>query len=289
METFNRLIPIAYAQPEQHILMTPLNGATFSKNSAVEITALTGLLTPEILMMMNSSCRSGGHYLPFSDMAVAGVASTTATKGVKDANVKTSIISKTLKQNKNVGKDFRRETFLLYSRYATGSLPGNLDPMKLIDEYNLEQTTRLQLLRAASQTKTQVNIAILSRQPPKDPNCQPPPNGGQQIIDHTTPKKATQESTSSDKDKSGTKSTGSDSKSPQETPTKKKRQEPPAVDTTQAPEQQQPAVEQTPLAQQQVEPVQPVAPAQPIDEPMVIDIPELEKKVWAKEVEAELG
>lgn len=170
IHTFNRLTDLAYGRPDQTVLMTPLAGAIFSKDSLEaihkelsELAIRKGVQPAEniqtIIKQVNSSCQSGGQYLNESEMYIAAVAVITATRNVKNENVKYSIIAKTLKQYQTAGKAWDQEKFLIFSGHATGGLPSELMPQTLIEAYSKEQTTRMQFRLAARQTEMTVKIA----------------------------------------------------------------------------------------------------------------------------------
>lgn len=99
------------------------------------------------LVMINESCQSGGQYLHNSDITVAAVAVTVATKNVKDKKIKNGIISKTIKEYINVKKAaFDKPKFVALFKYAFGGLPADLEPDEFTQE--VEEIKRISAVAA---------------------------------------------------------------------------------------------------------------------------------------------
>nr|QMP82260.1 nucleocapsid protein [Blattodean phasma-related virus OKIAV238] len=120
----------------QPMLLTPLAGAVFSKDDIIKIANSIRSSVPNTLAMINSSCQSGGQYLNESNNAVASIASIVSTRGLKDENIKISIINKTMKQYIAAKKPFDESIFNTFAIYANGGVPANLQAQKLIDLFN---------------------------------------------------------------------------------------------------------------------------------------------------------
>lgn len=121
------------------------------------------LKVSEVVRMLNSSCQSGGHYLKDSELAVAALASIVATsklaaKGKNDE--RNQIITKVIKQYLNHKKAYTASVFTALSRVATGGVPTDMEPSKLIKIYNVnKEIGKVSKLDAVAASRlTEVNI-----------------------------------------------------------------------------------------------------------------------------------
>lgn len=139
MVTFSDAIAHCYMR-SQSKLLTPICGAIFSRDSIAEMSTDLGIEEINCLKIINDSSTSGGQYLPNSDIACAIVCVIAATKKVTDKNVRDSIITKTVKQYIHQKKEYSRDRFIIFAKYALGGVPPGLDAGTLIELFNETQT-----------------------------------------------------------------------------------------------------------------------------------------------------
>lgn len=145
------------------IIMTPLAGAIFSKQDLEKLAkevhgdCYTNVNMAQLICAIMQSCQSGGHHLKYSKCHIAIVASICATKNMKDKRLRDTIISKTYKQYVASGKDMDREKFIIYAKYATGGVPVEYMPEKLIELYDSAQLTGLKAAKEAAATVVSKN------------------------------------------------------------------------------------------------------------------------------------
>ena len=96
MNTFSRICVLSAAN--NMFILTPLTGAIFSREDREEISAIFNTDPSEAVVILNSSCQSGGQYLPYSDGSTTIVAAFAATRDLKDGNLGKSIVTKITKQ-----------------------------------------------------------------------------------------------------------------------------------------------------------------------------------------------
>lgn len=163
IETMNRITDICVMQNPPTVMLTPLCGAIFSRNDISKMVEVLGLPLSTVVRMLNTSCQSGGHYLEDSELAVAALASIVAnnklgSKGKNDE--RTQIITKVIKQYLNHQKTYTPSVFTALSRFATGGVPTDLEPNKLIKIYtaNKEIGKVSKLGAIAASRLTKVNI-----------------------------------------------------------------------------------------------------------------------------------
>lgn len=135
MLTMNGITDICSVQKMPVIMLTPLCGAIFSKLDIFKLVKKLGFPLNELVKTLNNSCQSGGHYLEYSALSVVAVASIVATKNLpikKKNEERVQIITKTIKHYLNVHKEYDQTVFLVISEFATGGIPSNLEPAKLI-------------------------------------------------------------------------------------------------------------------------------------------------------------
>lgn len=157
--TFSRLVKLAMKETNPILLMTPLAGACFSKDD-MQMQRMTEELNTElteVLIIINESCQSGGHYLDNSDGSVAACAAISATRGLKDEDVKRSIVTKIVKQYFSRGKELDAIKLSIVSKYATGGIPSEFSYDNLLSAFKSAQSApnRLKSLNAV---KTQESI-----------------------------------------------------------------------------------------------------------------------------------
>lgn len=141
--------------------MTPLACAIFSKTDVIPLTNhlynndTTKIV--DVLQSINISCQPGAHYLKGSKFHIAVVAVNTATKNMKDDKIRNMIIGKVCKQYNTAKKPFDHVMFEKYSDYATGGVPIELSPEKLIKIYDEAQLKRSRLLRSIAESTLKVS------------------------------------------------------------------------------------------------------------------------------------
>lgn len=158
LEQLNRL---GEAQEPPTRLLTPLAGAVFSKEDIPKIARDLKVDSPTILNVINSSSQSGGHYTMSSNMACAAVCAIMSTKGLKDKDIKVSIISKTLRQYLAKQKQWEVGTFEVYAKYAHGGIPDGMEPenlMSMLDTIQLTALTARKAKQAAETTGIEVTV-----------------------------------------------------------------------------------------------------------------------------------
>lgn len=169
IETMNRITDICVSLNPPTVMLTPLCGAIFSRNDIPKMVKDLNLKVSEVVRMLNTSCQSGGHYLRDSELAVAALASIVATaklgaKGKHDERVQ--IITKVIKQYLNHKKTYTSSIFVSLSRFATGGVPTDLEPGKLIKIYSankeLNKTSKLDAIAAARLTRLNVEGSRLA-------------------------------------------------------------------------------------------------------------------------------
>lgn len=158
MDTFDKLALLALGTTIPKTLFTPLSGAIFSKNDLCSMSRELSIQYNKtydeatVLTMINNSCQSNGHHLDNSNAAIALVAACVATRNIKDDKVKFSIISKIGKQYIKKGKNFNENTFDIFAKYATGGVPSNMEPKKLIARLEDVQISTRQAAIASKNT-----------------------------------------------------------------------------------------------------------------------------------------
>uniref|UniRef100_A0AAT9JEX4 Nucleocapsid protein n=1 Tax=Blattella germanica phasmavirus 1 TaxID=3133448 RepID=A0AAT9JEX4_9VIRU len=164
-------------------MLTPLAGAVFSKDDIAEISAIVRMTQSTVVSIINSSCQSGGQYLTNARCDVAAIAGIVATRGIKDDQMKASIINKTVKQYLNRNKPFDFEIFNTFAKYAHGGVPmeysaSNL--MKIFKEtQDINKRERMpknsDVVRSTGQTmlSSRVNVPTLeiTQRPPTAPSA----------------------------------------------------------------------------------------------------------------------
>nr|WQM60715.1 MAG: putative N protein [Phasmaviridae sp.] len=134
--TFGQLIK--FAINEDKILMTPLAGAIFSRVDIKELHEKllqykSDLTIADVVITINTSCIPGGQYLPTSTAHCAAVCSIVATTNMKDQTLRSSIISKTVRQYLAAGKTLDKVLFGIYAQFANGGIPNGLEPDTLLE------------------------------------------------------------------------------------------------------------------------------------------------------------
>lgn len=148
MVTFSKAIGLIYSN-QQIILMTPLCGAIYSRESIPMMSKDLGLEEIEVIRTINDSTASGGHNLPHSDTACAIAAMISATKKVCAKNVREAMIAKTVKQYSAKGKPYLPKQFEIYAKYALGGVPPGMDSETLIQNFTNIQTQEVNARMAA--------------------------------------------------------------------------------------------------------------------------------------------
>lgn len=150
-------------------MLTPLCGAIFSRNAIHKMVDELRMEAKDVVRMLNTSCQSGGHYLRESQLSVAALASIVATtklgaKGKHDERVQ--IITKVVKQYLNHKKQYDAQVFAILSRFATGGVPTDLEPNKLIKFYSANKefgkTSKLGAIAASKLARLDVDGSRLA-------------------------------------------------------------------------------------------------------------------------------
>lgn len=169
IETMNRITDICVKQSPPTVMLTPLCGAIFSRTDIMKMVEVLRLDLPVVVRMLNTSCQSGGHYLADSELAVAALASIVATSklGAKGKNdERNQIITKVIKQYLNHQKAYTPSIFTALSRFATGGVPTDLEPNKLIKIYNINkelvQVSKLGAIAASRLTRFNIDGSRLA-------------------------------------------------------------------------------------------------------------------------------
>ncbi|CAH0563010.1 unnamed protein product [Brassicogethes aeneus] len=179
MDTFDKLAVIAYNMSIPKSLFTPLAGAIFSKNDLWSMSKELSsyfkktYTESEVLTMINNSCQSNGHHLGNSNAAIALVSACVATRNIKDDKVKFSIISKIGKQYVKKGKNFNEFTFDIFSKYATGGVPSNMEPKKLLARLEEVQISTRQAAIASKNTalSSTIEVPVIWKKPLGASDC----------------------------------------------------------------------------------------------------------------------
>lgn len=159
-QTFLKAIEFCYMN-NGAILMTPLCGAVFSRDSIAEMSKELNLEYVSVISMLNASTTAGGQYLLESNLACAVIAMISATKRVSDKNLRNSMLTKLVKQYSGKKKTFDHETFKVVSKYALGGVPPGLDPETLITTYENIQSNEVSLrARAKAQMESEIKVRI---------------------------------------------------------------------------------------------------------------------------------
>jgi len=146
-------------------VLAPLAGAVFSKDCIKEIARDRGISHEETVNMINASCEGGGHQLYSSDGNVAIVAALCASRGIKDYNQRTNLVTKTFKQYASIGKRPDLDGIKFYSKFATGGMPPDMTLKSMVEimetaqqEYSV--TLRQQMQASMVQARSQVGQPV---------------------------------------------------------------------------------------------------------------------------------
>nr|WVD52798.1 NP [Wugcerasp virus 9] len=137
METFTRLVKHAFSAGLR--LLTPLAGACFSKSDMELMAKELSIPEVDLLAMVCCSTQSGGHYLTNSDVDIAVVAAIAATRNCKDEGIKKSIVTKTIKQYINKGRNPDKIRMSIIAKYATGGVPMEFSYDNLVNDFESTQ------------------------------------------------------------------------------------------------------------------------------------------------------
>lgn len=169
METFSKAIDFCYSN-NGNVLMSPLCGAIFSRESISEIANALKIESVEVIKILNDSTTAGGQYLENSDLSCAIFAMISATKKVSDKTIRDSLIIKTVKQYLTKGKEYHVERFRVFAEHALGGVPPGMDPDTLITSFEKIQSMSASLrfrAKAIEQTKKEI---IVIQPPSRDTN-----------------------------------------------------------------------------------------------------------------------
>lgn len=171
--TFTKAISYAFSK-DASILMTPLCGAVFSRESIPAMAMDLKKEQVEVIKIINESTCSGGQYLPSSDMSCAIVAMIHATKRITNPNVRNMMITKVIKQYAAKHKTYVSDYYNIYAKYALGGVPPGLDAETLIQNYSNIQTNEINM-RAQVLAQKQSVMKISLSEPPIVPGTPPLP------------------------------------------------------------------------------------------------------------------
>lgn len=138
-DTFDRMVRFAIAKDGKQLLMTPLAGACFSRDDVPTLANALRLGTAETMSRINQSTQSGGQLLPHGDVNFAICAAISATRNLKDENLKKSIVTKTVKQYIAAKKMPDKEVISIVAKYATGGVPAEFSYDELLRVYDQAQ------------------------------------------------------------------------------------------------------------------------------------------------------
>lgn len=116
MVTFNKVINLAFSH-DGSILMTPLCGAVYSRESIKEMAVELKMSEVNTTMMINCSTATGGQHLAESDLACAVVSMIATTRRVASKDVRNLMITKVIKQYSAKHKQYdsnKFSTFIVY-------------------------------------------------------------------------------------------------------------------------------------------------------------------------------
>lgn len=136
--TLTKVIKLSYGT-EKAMIMTPLCGAIFNRDRVIDLSKELGSDPDIVLAILNQSSQSGGQYLPLSDINCAVVCACAATRGLKDENVRKSIIIKTFKQYVTQEKVPDMNLIAVYSKYATGGMPKGFSYEEILSTFDRAQ------------------------------------------------------------------------------------------------------------------------------------------------------
>lgn len=138
-ETFARVVTAALLIDGKQVLLTPLAGACFSRDDVPLLAGDLGESIPDVLNKINQSTQSGGQLLKHGDVDFAICASISATRNLKDENMKKSIVTKTVKQYISCKKVPNKERISIIAKYATGGIPAEYGYDELLKLYDQAQ------------------------------------------------------------------------------------------------------------------------------------------------------
>nr|QPL15330.1 hypothetical protein [Hymenopteran phasma-related virus OKIAV232] len=163
-ETLARLV--VYGYRKNKILLTPLAGACFCKEDLDAFAEELGVNVPTLLIAINQSTQGGGHYLSNSDIDIAICSAYSATKNVKDENLKKSIVVKMIKQYMTQGHRPDKDRMRIISRYATGGVPSDFSYESISELITTEQRTyaALKLKRMEQETVARAVVDVPGRE-----------------------------------------------------------------------------------------------------------------------------
>jgi len=85
--------------------------------------------------VLTESCQSGGAVLEHSNYAVALAAVLVTTAGVKDVEIRKSIVMKTVKQNKAAHKHLSKDELEFIKPFCNGGIPIDLDLESYVKDF----------------------------------------------------------------------------------------------------------------------------------------------------------
>lgn len=137
MEVFMKAIKYCYNKESSHVmLMTPLCGAVFARDSISSMAREMNVDEITVLTTINASTTAGGQHLLESDLSCAIAAMISVTKRVADKNIRSSMITRLIKQYSGKHKIYKSENFQVYAKYALGGVPAGMDADTLIENFS---------------------------------------------------------------------------------------------------------------------------------------------------------
>lgn len=154
MVTFLKAVEFCYNKgATQVMLMTPLCGAVFSRDSVTDMAKELDMSETDVLKVINSSTTAGGQHLDESDLACSVAAMIAATRRVTDKNIRNSMITKLIKQYSNKHKVYHASRFNIFAKYALGGVPPGMDADTLIESFSNIQVAQVSLRAATTAVK----------------------------------------------------------------------------------------------------------------------------------------
>lgn len=162
-QTFERLVTYSFAN-SKGALLTPLCGACFSRNDINKMAKELGMSRVNLVIALNQSTQSGGHYLDRSDGNMAVCAAIAATRNLKEETVRRSIVTKTTKQYIAKGKNLDKVKLAIVAKYATGGVPAEFSYENLIELFKSVQGTvsKLKAVKASDITASKIDGSDLT-------------------------------------------------------------------------------------------------------------------------------
>nr|QMP82126.1 nucleocapsid protein [Hymenopteran phasma-related virus OKIAV229] len=158
VNTFAKLVKICY-ETTQIILLTPLAGACFAREDVIKMARNINMPVPDLLIKINASCQGGGQYLKYSDGSIALVAALSATRNIKDENLRRNIVNKLIRQYINQGKSPDKGLVFEIAKFATGGVPTSLNYDEMVKVFDEGQKTGITALQMRKVVRSSVGTS----------------------------------------------------------------------------------------------------------------------------------